>query len=229
MVVEIKKSKVMTIPATNAHLWPAGNIPDGSIYFPGRIFVGGLSSEKNPEGPIREEDLVEFFSSFGKVTDVKMIQHHEDRSFRGYAFVTFAEKESADKIFEQYSDVSQRPRFVIKGLDLKIGHAVRKGSGSSPSTFTVSQATARANLSYTLYNQQYQQLLSQLSSGAAYSPNPYFIGSMGGVDPLSGTILFQNPMVSIPTNSSQNPTLLTPGKVATPGPPMNSVSLFGSH
>ena len=225
MVVEIKKSKVMTIPATSAHLWPAGNLPDGSIHFPGRIFVGGLSSEKNPEGPIREEDLVEFFSSFGKVTDVKMIQHHEDRSFRGYAFVSFADNESADKVFEQYSDVSKRPRFVIKGLDLKIGHAVRKGSGSSPSTFMVNQATARTNIPYSPYSlQQYQQALL---AAAAYSQNPYLVGSMGAVaDPLTGAIMFQNPMLQFPNNASQNPTLLTPGKVATPvpGPPLNSVS-----
>ena len=186
----------MSIPATSAHLWPAGTLPAGSVTYPGRIFVGGLTSERNLEGEVKEEDLINFFATFGKVTEVKKILDHEDGTFRGFAFVTFADKSSADKVFELYSDASQRHQFVIKGMDLKIGHAVKKGNGPSgitnPAGLPINPLAAQLKLGQSLYNQQL--LAAQLYCnpysylGVAASPMPV------SPDPLlSGGLLYANP------------------------------------
>ena len=159
---------LMSIPATSAHLWPAGNLPAGSVTYPGRIFVGGLASERSPEGEVSEKDLINFFGCFGTVTEVKKILDHEDGTFRGFAFVTFADKATADEVFKQYSDVSQRSRFSIKGLDLKIGHAVKKGTGSVaavPNPTALMVASQMAQYQQHLYS---QQVLAHLY--------PYYVG-----------------------------------------------------
>ena len=193
----------MSIPATSAHLWPAGTLPAGSVTYPGRIFVGGLTSNgRNPEGEVTEEDLTQFFGTYGTVTDVKMIQDHEDGTFRGYAFVTFADTASADKVLEIYSDSSQRQRFVIKGLDLKMGHAVKKGNGPNP----VPNPAAIPN---PLLNQMRNQLYNQQLLQALYC-NPYsnYLANPVQLSPdpmLNANLLYaSNPAFALPQAVNPN-------------------------
>mmetsp|Transcript_15054 Transcript_15054/g.34285 ORF Transcript_15054/g.34285 Transcript_15054/m.34285 type:complete len:230 (-) Transcript_15054:102-791(-) len=64
---------------------------------PNKVFVGALKGEPT-EATIRE-----YFCMYGEITDVKMMVH-ENGASKGYCFVTFADPESVNQVFENYSN-----------------------------------------------------------------------------------------------------------------------------
>ncbi|BHF66535.1 hypothetical protein SprV_0200955400 [Sparganum proliferum] len=65
-----------------------------------RIFVGNLDQN------ITKSILTAYFAQFGEITGVELIYSHDTGQFRGFAFVTFAGKDSVDKI------LSTQPHFI---------------------------------------------------------------------------------------------------------------------
>lgn len=53
--------------------------------------MGGLASDT------KDSDVADFFSRYGKVTNVKLIYHHDSQEFRGFGFVTFDSQRSAEE------------------------------------------------------------------------------------------------------------------------------------
>jgi hypothetical protein len=162
--------------SSDAHLLPAV-IPDGSIYFPQKLFVGGLSHPASSESDktVSENDLAEFFGKFGKVTEVKFICHHEDGSFRGFAFVTFDSEPVVKKVMTLYKDVANKPLFHIKGVELKLGFAVRKGNGGAPAANGKRSALSAP----TLYNQNAAAAIMFLQQAALQQASSFYSTGYG--------------------------------------------------
>lgn len=59
-----------------------------------RLFVGNLSFK------VTEDDLLDLFSPYGDVMQVRIINDRETGRPRGFGFVTMASKEEADKAIE---------------------------------------------------------------------------------------------------------------------------------
>ncbi|CAH8519315.1 unnamed protein product [Dicrocoelium dendriticum] len=57
-----------------------------------KIFVGGLKKE------VTNDDLAEYFGKFGNVTDAQIVIAKDTNTSRGFAFVTFDDTDSVDKI-----------------------------------------------------------------------------------------------------------------------------------
>ncbi|XP_018653637.1 boule-related [Schistosoma mansoni] len=92
----------------------SSSLPKFGTLIPNRIFVGGIPSNTN------EQELKSFFSSFGHVKDVKIINDRLGAS-KGYGFVTFESQEMAEKIIKNESET-----LIFKDRKLNIGHAIRK-------------------------------------------------------------------------------------------------------
>jgi len=60
-----------------------------------KIFVGGLPSS------ITEDDLRQYFESYGRVNEVELLRDRDTMRLRGFAFVTFDEEDSADKCMQR--------------------------------------------------------------------------------------------------------------------------------
>ncbi|MCC5813903.1 MAG: RNA-binding protein [Leptospira sp.] len=56
-----------------------------------KIYVGNLNFR------ISEEALRNSFSSFGNITEIRMIRDRETGNFKGFAFISFETPESAQK------------------------------------------------------------------------------------------------------------------------------------
>jgi RNA recognition motif-containing protein len=57
-----------------------------------KIFVGGLKKD------ITNEDLAEYFGKYGNVTDAQIVIAKDTNTSRGFAFVTFDDTDSVDKV-----------------------------------------------------------------------------------------------------------------------------------
>ncbi|XP_074658640.1 uncharacterized protein LOC141911550, partial [Tubulanus polymorphus] len=93
---------------------PAQNAPKFGTLIPNRIFVGGIAANTN------ETELKNFFASYGKVKDSKIISDRAGVS-KGYGFITFETPEDAEKIIEKEAN-----NLVFKDRKLNIGKAIRK-------------------------------------------------------------------------------------------------------
>uniref|UniRef100_A0A5K3F9R3 RRM domain-containing protein n=1 Tax=Mesocestoides corti TaxID=53468 RepID=A0A5K3F9R3_MESCO len=101
--------------AGQALLGGSSNAPKFGTLIPNRIFVGGIPSNTT------EQELKTYFSSFGQVKDVKIINDRLGVSKGSYGFVTFESQEVAEKIIKNESET-----LIFKDRKLNIGHAIRK-------------------------------------------------------------------------------------------------------
>lgn len=79
----------------------------------GRIFVGGISWKAD------EESLANFFSTFGKIIECRIIMDKNTKKSKGYGFITFEDPEAAEKV------KSSTDLFFL-GKMMNVGDAVRK-------------------------------------------------------------------------------------------------------
>jgi len=77
------------------------------------VFVGGISWKATEEG------LANFFSTYGKVIECKIIMDKNTGKSKGYGFVTFADPEQA-------AQVKQSTKLSYMGKMMNVGDAVRK-------------------------------------------------------------------------------------------------------
>ncbi|CAA0821144.1 RNA-binding (RRM/RBD/RNP motifs) family protein [Striga hermonthica] len=82
-----------------------------------KIFVGGLPLSLN------EDDLREYFSSYGNIADLQIMLDHTTGRSRGFGFVTFETEDAVDKIF------SDGHMHEIGGKHVEIKRAEPKRSG----------------------------------------------------------------------------------------------------
>uniref|UniRef100_A0A2K5E1X4 Protein boule-like n=1 Tax=Aotus nancymaae TaxID=37293 RepID=A0A2K5E1X4_AOTNA len=87
--------------------------PRYGTVIPNRIFVGGIDFETN------ESDLRKFFSQYGSVKEVKIVNDRAGVS-RGYGFIAFEAQGDAQKILQEAEKLN------YKGKKLNIGPAIRK-------------------------------------------------------------------------------------------------------
>lgn len=87
---------------------------------PGKLFVGGLSWLTS------SDKLREYFSNFGTVTDVLLMKDPMTQRSRGFAFITFAEPSSVDKVLKV-------PIHTLDGKKIDPKHATPKNRSRSSS------------------------------------------------------------------------------------------------
>ncbi|XP_041118563.1 protein boule-like [Polyodon spathula] len=103
-----------------------GNPPSAPRYgivIPNRIFVGGIDFKTN------ENDLRKFFSHYGVVNEVKIVNDRAGVS-KGYGFVTFETQEDVQKILQEAD------KLIFRDKKLNVGQAIRKQQVGIPCTVT---------------------------------------------------------------------------------------------
>ena len=78
-----------------------------------KIFVGGL------EPSVTENDLIEFFSKYGKVKEASVLFDNNRNASRGFGFVSFEDKELVDELVEKNN-------FMLKGRKIDVKRAQPK-------------------------------------------------------------------------------------------------------
>ncbi len=76
-----------------------------------KVYVGNL-----PFG-VSEEDLKELFSSYGEISEVSLITDKFSGRSKGFGFVTFANKENAEKAISEMNEKD------VQGRALKVSEA----------------------------------------------------------------------------------------------------------
>jgi len=76
-----------------------------------KIFVGGIKDDSH------DEHLREYFTKFGEIEQIEVMEDRETRKKRGFAFVTFADHDPVDKIVSQkYHTINNHNCEVRKAL-----------------------------------------------------------------------------------------------------------------
>lgn len=80
-----------------------------------KIFVGGLSMEAN------EEDVSTYFTKYGVVTEVNLVQDKNDpsRPHKGFGFVTFEDESSVDQAIAKHFHIIKDKRSEVKSAESK--------------------------------------------------------------------------------------------------------------
>nr|ACS94937.1 putative glycine-rich RNA-binding protein [Tamarix hispida] len=85
-----------------------------------RLFVGGLSWGTD------DQSLKDAFSSFGEVTDAKVITDRETGRSRGFGFVNFVDNEAAGSALSSMDGVE------LNGRSIRVSFAQERSSGPRP-------------------------------------------------------------------------------------------------
>lgn len=85
-----------------------------------KIYVGNLKFT------LREENIRQYFSVFGQIQDLKMINDRETGSFRGFAFITYGSPDAAAEA------VAQMNGQEVDGRNLKVTFAEDKPRVNKP-------------------------------------------------------------------------------------------------
>ena len=88
-----------------------------------KIFVGNISWN------VREQDLFEAFSKFGKLEEVKVIVDPQTHRSKGFGFVSFEENNDA------LTAIAEMNGAMLNGRPLRIGEANEKSGKRSESKF----------------------------------------------------------------------------------------------
>uniref|UniRef100_A0A4W3IHC6 Protein boule-like n=1 Tax=Callorhinchus milii TaxID=7868 RepID=A0A4W3IHC6_CALMI len=129
------------VPMNNSNSTSA---PRFGTVIPNRIFVGGIDFKTN------ENDLRNFFSQYGTVKEVKIVNDRAGVS-KGYGFITFETQEDAQKILQEAEKLN------YKDKKLNIGPAIRKQQVGIPRTSLMPAAgtmylTTSTGYPYTYHN-----------------------------------------------------------------------------
>ncbi|CAL5361213.1 unnamed protein product [Camellia sinensis] len=101
-----------------------------------KIFVGGIPPS------LTEDDLKEYFSSYGSITEHQIMLDHNTGRSRGFGFVTFDDEETVERIF------SNGQTHELGGKQVEIKKAVPKRAGSDYGNDVRMHHGGRASKSY---------------------------------------------------------------------------------
>ena len=123
-----------------------------------KVFIGGVPKEATVE------DLVRYFSSFGRIREASIIEDKKTNEPRGFGFVSFEEVDSVRKVIDGYSSHS----IFGKWVECKI--ALPKSSGEKPSVNGESDSNSLESGDSGLQQPQEQKTLRGLGI-AVKNPN----------------------------------------------------------
>eukprot|EP00928_Gymnodinium_smaydae_P053449 TRINITY_DN37434_c0_g1_i1.p1 TRINITY_DN37434_c0_g1~~TRINITY_DN37434_c0_g1_i1.p1 ORF type:complete len:576 (-),score=134.73 TRINITY_DN37434_c0_g1_i1:43-1749(-) len=96
-------------------------LPENAVLQQASVFCGGLRKEEH----LRSEDLVKYFSAYGKVTDVHL------QLYRGYAYINFASAAGAQSALWDFPNHQLQGKWVeVKPLMDKSAAAGGAGAGA---------------------------------------------------------------------------------------------------
>jgi len=72
---------------------------------------------------MKEEELIEMFSEYGKIKSVKIIRDHHTKVSRGYGFIEMKDENAAQKAIEDWDQGSIDDRIIR----VCIAHSSKKG------------------------------------------------------------------------------------------------------
>ncbi|KAI7986767.1 Heterogeneous nuclear ribonucleoprotein 1 [Camellia lanceoleosa] len=101
-----------------------------------KIFVGGIPPS------LTEDELKEYFSSYGSITEHQIMLDHNTGRSRGFGFVTFDDEETVERIF------SNGQTHELGGKQVEIKKAVPKRAGSDYGSDVRMHHGGRASKSY---------------------------------------------------------------------------------
>ena len=78
---------------------PKGQKTAGELLIPRKVFVGGVSQETT------SQELLEYFSQFGKVLECSLQMDNNTKRHRGFAFVTFENEENSARVVKKHHHV----------------------------------------------------------------------------------------------------------------------------
>ncbi len=79
---------------------------------------------------VTEDQLRGLFSEYGQITDLAMIMDRETGRPKGFAFITFASQQAAEKALEQNGrDLGGRPLKVNMAMERDSSRGPRPGGG----------------------------------------------------------------------------------------------------
>ncbi|KAJ3693217.1 hypothetical protein LUZ60_008697 [Juncus effusus] len=85
-----------------------------------KLFVGGLPTD------LKEDELKEFFSKFGKITNHEIIRDHQTSRSRGFGFVIFDSEKAVDEFLAKKGN-----KIDLNGTEVEIKKAEPKKPSSS--------------------------------------------------------------------------------------------------
>ncbi|XP_034286002.1 protein boule-like isoform X1 [Pantherophis guttatus] len=199
---------VSPVPLNNAT-----SAPRFGTVIPNRIFVGGIDFKTN------ENDLRKFFSQYGCVKEVKIVNDRAGVS-KGYGFVTFETQEDAQKILQEAEKLN------YKDKKLNIGPAIRKQQVGIPRSSIMPAAgtmylTTSTGYPYTYHN------------GVAYfhTPEVASVPQPWSRSISSSPVMLAQPIYQQPTYHYQAPAQCLPGQWqwSIPQSPASPTSFFYLH
>ncbi|KAF0304454.1 RNA-binding protein Musashi 2 [Amphibalanus amphitrite] len=78
---------------------PKGQKSSGDLLIPRKVFVGGVSQETT------SQELLEYFSQFGKVLECSLQMDNNTKRHRGFAFVTYENEEHSARVVKKHHHV----------------------------------------------------------------------------------------------------------------------------
>jgi len=78
---------------------PKGQKSAGDLLIPRKVFVGGVSQETS------QQELVDYFTQFGKVLECSLQMDNTTKRHRGFAFVTYENEDHSAKVVKKHHHV----------------------------------------------------------------------------------------------------------------------------
>ncbi|XP_058020861.1 protein boule-like [Ahaetulla prasina] len=200
---------VSPVPLNNAT-----SAPRFGTVIPNRIFVGGIDFKTN------ENDLRKFFSQYGCVKEVKIVNDRAGVS-KGYGFVTFETQEDAQKILQEAEKLN------YKDKKLNIGPAIRKQQVGIPRSSIMPAAGTMYLTTSTGYPYTYHNGVAYFHTPEVASvPQPWPSRSIS-----SSPVMLAQPIYQQPTYHYQAPAQCLPGQWqwSIPQSPASPTSFFYLH
>ncbi|XP_045150950.1 protein boule-like isoform X3 [Echinops telfairi] len=169
--------------------------PRYGTVIPNRIFVGGIDFKTN------ENDLRKFFSQYGSVKEVKIVNDRAGVS-KGYGFITFETQEDAQKILQEAEKLN------YKDKKLNIGPAIRKQQVGIPRSSIMPAAGTMYLTTSTGYPYTYHNGVAYFHTPEVTSvPPPWPSRSIS-----SSPVMVAQPIYQQPSYHYQAPAQCLPGQ-----------------
>ncbi|XP_037068203.1 RNA-binding protein Musashi homolog 2-like isoform X2 [Pollicipes pollicipes] len=176
---------------------PKGQKTVGELLIPRKVFVGGVSQETS------SQELLEYFSQFGKVLECSLQMDNNTKRHRGFAFVTFENEDHSARVVKKH-------HHVVKSKTVECKYAQPKET---------IQATERAKRAQLMSVMQSAVASGPLAAAAQVQQHYSRVMSAAGGPAFSGLSSFRYSPYSLPMAAAQQqlaamPAPMTPASSA---------------